>query len=131
MINTIIGARAAQNRVLSTHRVVTGSELITLTEVKAHLNKTDSDDDTYLGDLQKACRQAIENYCSVSIVNTSVSVILQNELGGIELPYQPIGSITLVSDINGTVLVENSTYVIRGDEFRWLESPVSSFINMS
>jgi uncharacterized phiE125 gp8 family phage protein len=128
MTNTL--GRAAENAVLESIPATTGTEVFTtLTEIKAHLNKTDSDDDTYLINLQKQCRQAIENFCSISIVGKTVTCIVKNGRGNIELPWGPHGSVVTIHDIDGNAIAA-SNYILRGVMWKYLESPTSDYIKI-
>jgi len=42
--------------------------LVSLSDVKAHLYITHSDDDTYLTALIGKCRKMVEHYCNIAIV---------------------------------------------------------------
>jgi uncharacterized phiE125 gp8 family phage protein len=117
------------NAVLETIPATTGTEVFTLVEVKAHLNKTDSDDDTYLTNLQKQCRQAVETYCSISIVGKTVTCTIRNQLGNIELPWGPHGSVVSIHDINGTSIATGN-YTLRGVMWKYLESPTSDHVKI-
>lgn len=70
-------------------------EPCTLTEAKAQLIITYSEDDTLITSLITKARKAIENYCNISIVSQSVVMTadLYNEW---ELPYGPVTGITAV-----------------------------------
>lgn len=72
------------------------TEIMTLTELKAHLQITYTDDDTYLTFLIKAIRQAVERFCNISMVAKTVTLLgdLHCEF---ELPYGPVASFTSAS----------------------------------
>lgn len=77
------------NRIIDIKRTESSpTEPVTLTQVKAHLIITSTDDDTLLTALITSCRKAIEEYCAISIVVQDVTVIadLCKEW---ELPYGP------------------------------------------
>lgn len=71
-------------------------ELLTLTQLKAHLQITYTDDDTYLTDLIKACRAAIEQFCCISLVGKTVTVFADLYCER-ELPYGPVTALTSAS----------------------------------
>lgn len=71
-------------------------EVLTLTQLKAHLQITYADDDTYLTDLIKACRQAVERYCNISMVAKTIT-LLADLYCETEIPYGPIASLTSAS----------------------------------
>lgn len=72
------------------------TEILTLTQLKAHLQITYTDDDTYLTDLIKSCRQGIEKYCNISLVAKTVT-LLADLYCEREIPYGPIASLTSAS----------------------------------
>jgi uncharacterized phiE125 gp8 family phage protein len=77
------------------------SEFLTLTQLKAHLQITYTDDDTYLTDLIVACRQAIEQFCCISLVAKTVTVLADLYCDR-ELPYGPVTTFTSASLKTGT-----------------------------
>lgn len=77
-------------------------EPVDLTEVKTHLHVTDSDNDTELTDLITKCRKAIGNYCSVSIVNTRITLIADFD-GEWDLPYGPVTGLESVATKDTTI----------------------------
>jgi hypothetical protein len=113
---------------------VSGSEPVTLTEVKRHLNlQFDTsgsyqfnDDDTYLTDLITQARNSLEKYTGLSFLGKDLKCIVRNECGGIEIPYGPIVSVTKVSDKDGNDIT--STTTIRGISFKWIESPCLDYL---
>jgi len=114
------------------------AEPVTLDMVKRHLNllfdTTGSavfdDDDTYLTDLVTQCRESMEESLNVSMAVKTYRAILRNECGGIEIPYGPVTAITSVKDIDAVLLVDGDTYQLRGNQFKWLESPVSCYVDI-
>lgn len=96
-------------------------EFLTLTQLKAHLQITYTDDDVYLTDLIKACRQALEHFCNISLVSKTVTLIadLYREE---EIPYGPIATFTsasLKTDTGSyTVQTANTDYEIDGLGFK-------------
>lgn len=72
------------------------TEIMTLTELKAHLQITYMDDDTYLTSLIKACRQAVERFCNISLVAKTVT-LLGDFHCEFELPYGPVSAFTSAS----------------------------------
>jgi uncharacterized phiE125 gp8 family phage protein len=76
-------------------------EVITLTQLKAHLQITYTDDDTYLTDLIIACRAALEQFCCISLVSKTITLFADLYCER-ELPYGPVVSLTSASLKTGT-----------------------------
>jgi hypothetical protein len=83
------------NNYIDIKRVDTGAEVVTLAEVKEHLGLTDSDNDSKLTALIAQCRKAVENYCSISITQKTVTMTADLSIEW-ELPYGPVTGITAV-----------------------------------
>lgn len=112
-------------------------EPISLAEAKQNCLITHTEDDTYIQDiLIPACRNAVEDYCHVSIIDRNVTVTLKIEnnirlIGSgyldmpdnvIELPYGPIKTdptvTQLTSNGNITNLSDNDGYQLTGTAFK-------------
>lgn len=132
------------NEVIEPPQIVTdvagiNDEPVTLTEVKQHLNlQFDTsgsyqfdDDDTKLQDIMKQSRALLEEYTGVSMAAKTYRAILRNECGNIDIPMGPITAITSVKDIEGTALVDGTTYNIRGNQFKWIEAPRACYIEIN
>lgn len=112
------------NRIIDVKRVESSpTEPLTLLQVKAHLIITVTDDDTMLTALITQCRKAIEEYCAISIVTKTVTLIadLSKEW---ELPYGPVTGIQGVSTRTGsegsgpgTYATQTSGWTTEGEEF--------------
>lgn len=72
------------------------TEYLTLVELKAHLQITYTDDDTYLTALIKACRAALEQYCNISLVSKVVTLFADLYCER-EMPYGPVSAFTSAS----------------------------------
>lgn len=111
------------------------TEPVTLAEVKRHLNMqfdTEgaflfNDDDTYLTALIKECRQRLEKYTGLSFGEKECRAILRNDKGGIEIPYGPINNVYCPLDADGA---EISGKKLRGIQFKWLDGPCVSYIDI-
>lgn len=92
-------------------------EYLSLTDLKAHLQITYTDDDTYLTALIKACRAALEQFCNISLVSKTVTVFADLYCER-ELPYGPVSAFTsasLKTDAGTyTVQTANTDYEIDG-----------------
>lgn len=119
-------------------QVVTDAEAepVNLDEVKQHLNlQFDTagsiefnDDDTKLVDLITQCREELERYTGLSLVNKTLKAIVRNECGGIEIPGGPVISITDIKDVDGNTL---SGTTVRGNQFKWIEYPRSCYLEIN
>lgn len=119
-----------------------GTEPVSLAEVKAHLRVDFTDDDTMLTAMITAARQAIEDYCHISLVSKTVTLTLesiqtprsiftqpfqvQNSTNSFELPYGPVQAVSLVTSIGSdgvtvTTLVLNADYFITGKAFKTIK----------
>lgn len=113
-------------------------EPVTLEEVKRHLNllfDTEGsaefdDDDTYLFDLVRQCRESVEQTIGVSMAVKTYKAILRNECGGIEIPFGPIAEIISVVDKEGNVLASGTDYSVRGSGFKWIEQPCVDYLEV-
>lgn len=72
--------------------------LVSLSDVKAHLYITHSDDDTYLTALIGKCRKMVEHYCNIAIGSQEkVWTVDLNENVEVLIPYQPVISVDAVT----------------------------------
>lgn len=92
-------------------------EFLTLTQLKSHLQITFTDDDTYLTDLITACRQALEKFCNISLVEKVITLFADYYCER-ELPYGPVVSISSVTLKTGastyTAQTVNTDYELDG-----------------
>lgn len=119
-----------------------GQEPVSLTEVKAHLRVDFADDDTLLTALITAGRQAIEDYCHISLVRKTITLTLEafeqlrskfaqpyqvrENFNSFEIPYGPIVSVDMVTSIasdGSTVIVceAGSDYFLSGVAFKTIK----------
>jgi hypothetical protein len=95
------------------------TEPVTLAELKAHLNITYTDDNSYLTFLISACRMGVEMFCNISLVEKECTIMV-DAYCEMELPYGPVQGFTSASlktaagSIAGQVL--NSEYEIDGED---------------
>jgi hypothetical protein len=115
------------------------AEPVTLAEVKRHLNlQFDTsgsyqfnDDDTKLTALITQCRDELEQYTGLSFAEKTLKAILRNECGNIEIPFGPVTAITSIKDIDGNALTATTQYIVRGNQFKWIEFPRSCYLEVN
>jgi len=110
--------RHKDNQIFDVQFDETGAtEIMTLTELKAHLQITYTDDDTYLTLLIKSVRQAVERFCNISMVAKTVT-LLGDFHCEFELPYGPVTALTSASLKTGagsyTAQTANTDYELDG-----------------
>lgn len=75
----------------------TGSEPVTVAQMKTHLQLEGTAFDAILEPLITAVRQSIENYCNVSLVPKQLVVTIRsNGTNPFALPFPPVGTISSV-----------------------------------
>jgi hypothetical protein len=116
------------NAVIDVARSGFGAEVITLSEVKEHLNITFNEYDTYIIGLIKKARYWAESYTGLAIVTQTVTAALNNSLGGIYLPYSPVKDLATISDISGTAVTDPT---ITGITHKRLMYPQSDYVLIS
>lgn len=99
------------------------SEPVTLDELKAYAKIDFNDEDEIITGLITAARQQLEKFTALSFVPKRLTAILQNDCGGIEIPYGPVTlplDITLITDEDGNEV----DLTIRGNQFPYIESTI-------
>jgi hypothetical protein len=93
------GGALAINAIVDIKKEESGAEPVTKAEAKAHMNVTYTDDDTMIESMIKASRIAIENFTGVSIKAKTITAVLDNYRGEMELPYGPVnGDVEVLED---------------------------------
>ncbi len=108
------------------------TEPVSLQEVKDYAKIDYSDDDTLLTSLITVARENLEKYLGVSIVQKTFTVIVNNEDGGIEIPYGPTPNtidVTTILDRSGEVINEDLIVII-GNQFKYIDSPCYPYIQL-
>lgn len=102
-------------------------EPVLLPEAKSHLRITFTDDDLYVDNLIKSCRQALEKFTGLSLVEKLITWHVNNSRGGSEFPYGPVRALPaiIVKDSEDTVLVVDTGYELSGLDFPTLSSPAA------
>ena len=106
-----------------------GTEPITLAEAKAWI-KVDTAitaDDILITELIKAARMQVEGFLGISLIQRTVTAIINNSAGDIELPYGPLVSFTSLTDEDGTAIAADD-YELRGIGFKYLHEPLYDYM---
>lgn len=99
------------------------AEPVTVAEFKNYAKiDTGSLDDTIIADLITTAREQCEDYSGLSIINRTVTAILNNSCGGIFLPYCPYIAMISARDSDGNI-IDPANYTISGLLFPQLISP--------
>lgn len=88
-------------------------ESLTLQQVKDHLRITTTDDDTYLTAIIPACRRAVEEFCSVSLVEKDIVIVAEIN-DEYELPYGPVSAFT-TAEYKGAISATYAAKVLNTD----------------
>lgn len=105
-------------------------EPVQLTEAKDFCRIDIGTDDTLITAIITAARMQCEKYIGVGFISREVTAILNNENGGIYLPYGPVGEILSVTNSKGDTLVLDTDYTISGLEFYRLLTPKETDITI-
>lgn len=92
------------NAVISVSFSNEGTEPVTLQEAKDWCRIDVSDDDALITSLIKAARIICEQYSGLSFVTKTVTAILVNGLGNIDLPYGPVTGDVTYTETDGTAI---------------------------
>lgn len=90
------------------------TEPVTVTEAKAYMRVSNTDDDTLIGELITSARQRLEKFTGLSFGSKTMKARWDSMDSWAELPYQPNAVITGCVDDDGTTL----TYETRGLDFK-------------
>lgn len=111
----------------------TGSEPVSLEELKDHLNISFSgpddynDDDNYLSALISSVRDFVERYCGISIKAKTIVAEIRNECGGVDLPCWPVYAVVSSVDKDNVSV----TLSISGDRLKTIDGPVTDYIKVT
>lgn len=81
------------------------------------------DDDDLIESIITSSREAVEKYCGLSLVSKTLTVLLTNKAGMIQLPYGPVVSVTQLTEEDGTE-IEAENYTVLGTHHKYLKSPL-------
>jgi hypothetical protein len=102
------------------------TEPVTLAEAKNWI-KVDAgitDDDALITELIKVARQQCEGFLGISLIERTVTAVINNSAGGAELPYGPVVSFTSLKDVDDNALTE----VLQGLDFKTLKTPLDDYM---
>lgn len=94
--------------------------------IKVELDITEEDD--LIEDLITTSVSQCEGYLNISIIPATVTTILNNSLGGIELPYGPIESFSSLKDCDDNELTADEGYKLQGIDFRTIKFPCYAYL---
>ncbi len=104
---------------------LSATEPITVSEAKAYAKITDTVEDTEIAKMITAARQAIEAVTQLCLVPSTVTAIIDNSRGCIELPLGPYVSDFALTNKDGDA-VANYTLIL--ERFKQLESPTTNYL---
>lgn len=107
----------------------TPTEPVTLEEAKewCKIELAITEEDSLITELIKTARLQVEGFLNISLVDKTVEAHLNNSLGGVELPYQPIKDFTLLKDEDETTLTTDE-YKLQGVFFKTIKSPCDAYL---
>lgn len=119
-------SRFAQSNVKDPAIVVNNDivEPVTLDQAKAQLRVDFTDDDAIITRMITEAREAIESYCSVSIVGKTITVMI-DLFKELEIPYGPVVAVTSFVDRNGNDIT--GFVKIYGTMFKYIKEIDRSF----
>lgn len=107
----------------------TSPSVVTLQEIKDDLKIDFSDEDAYITNLIALCQSHVEQFCGISCATRTLSAVVCNNEGNIEIPYGPVQSITSAFDENGNDIL--SEIILNGISFKWIKSPCFRYISLT
>ncbi len=101
------------------------TEPVTQTEVVTYLKVSNDNDVALAMSIAKRARQMCEAYANISIMYRGVRAVLNNSLGGIQLPYGPYVSGLVVKDFEGNTLTHKTSPLLGAQSFIRLIEPLN------
>ena len=98
-------------------------EPVLLTEAKDFCRIDIGTDDTLITAIITAARIQCEKYTGVGFIAREVTAIVNNENGGIYLPYGPVIDILTVTNHNGDTLILDTDYTVSGIDYKRILTP--------
>jgi hypothetical protein len=108
----------------------TTTEPVTQSEITTYLKLSSDNEITLAVTLAKVARQMCEVWANISIKYRGVRAIVNNSLGGIQLPYGPYVSGLIVKDIDGNVLDHKTTPLLGTQSFVQLITPNAEYLQL-
>lgn len=101
------------------------TEPITLSQVKDHVRVTFSDDDALITRLISQCRQTVEQYCNISIVQKNIKATI-DLITDLQLPLGPVVSVVSFVDSYGNT-IDPGAYRLAGILFKCIKPGYASW----
>ena len=103
---------------------------VTLAEAKAwcKIEADITEDDDLIEDLIISATVLCEGYLNISLMPKTVTAIVNNSLGGVELPYGPVTAFTSLKDVDDTALVLTDDYTLQGIDFKTIKTPCDEYL---
>ena len=100
------------------------TEPVTLNEAKqwCKIELDIAEENTLITELIKSARMQCEGYLCISLIARTVTALLNNTLGDIELPYGPVVAFTSLTDSEGDAITSGN-YTLKGTVFKYIHSP--------
>lgn len=101
------------------------AEPVTLDDMKLWASIDFNEKDNVLTSLITAARELLEEKYDIGIARKSITAIVDNSCGGIEIPGAPIGTV-VGKDQDGSSVV----LIITGLDHKFIESPCSCYLEL-
>ena len=106
-------------------------EPVLLTEAKDFCRIDIGTDDTLITAIITAARMQCEAYTGVGFIFREITAMVNNENGGIFLPYGPIADIDAVTNADGDTLILDESYTVMGNEWKRLMTPKQTDVSVT
>ena len=117
-INSFSNNGIAYNAVIDTVFSAEGSEPVTLQEAKDWCRIDVPDDDVLIAELISGARAICELHSNISFIERTVTALLHNGMGRINLPYGPVVGAVVYNDEDGNVLADFSIKTASDDRIQ-------------
>ncbi len=104
---------------------LSATEPITVAEAKSYAKITDSVEDSEIAKMITAARQAIELVTQLCLVPSTVTAVIDNSAGCIELPLGPYVSDFALTGKDGAAIAD---YTLILERFKQLENPTANYL---